>query len=297
MSDRAARQSIAARHVAFSLAVRGRDTLAAARAASRLRVPGASLNTREFLAARGARLALGRALVRARMIAPAAGDDARHATASGANAVTPRPLRRRRIPIWRAVAAATVVALGLLLFRPGGGFFGGGVTEQSKPAGVAVPADATLRGRSLGQASQVVVASARPTTTPSVIVPGTSATPVPIGGQGGGSPVPGGGGGLGSPAPAGTPPLPGLDFGRITVIVTDGATERPLSGVCIIIGAPSCDSAPRTDAQGRWSADIKLPAHDVLFDLHFSRDGYTTQYKQTTLIQGQEVVIHIALIR
>lgn len=294
MSDRAAKLNVAARHVALSQAIRARDPLAAARAASRLRIPGASLSARELETARRARAAVGRALVRARLTDPA--ERRRAAAAYVARAqVIPRLLRRRAFPVWRALGAATIIAVLVVLFRPGGGYFGGGSTEEHKPAGVNVPANATLRGRSVGQATAVVVASPRPTTTPPVVVPGTTGSPAPIGGAGGGAPVPGGGGGFGSPAPAGTPPLPGLDYGRITVIVVDSQTQQPVSGVCVIMGSDRCNGT--TDAQGRWSGDIKLPAPRVPFDLHYSRSGYITASKQTELIQGREVIERISLVR
>lgn len=295
MSDRAAERNIAARHIAFARAVRERDPLEAARSASRLRLPGAFLTVGELMAGRRARAAVGRALVRARIAQDRPSLAARGGVAAEPAPVT-RRLRRPSLPVWRALAVVGVIALLLVLFRPGGGFFGGGSTEQQKPGGVNVPPDATLRGRSASQASFVVVVTPAPATqTPPVAVPGTSASPAPIGGGGGGSPVPGGGGGFGSPGPAGTPPLPGLDFGRITVIVTDSATQQPISGVCITMGSDRCNGT--TDAQGRWSADIKLPAPRVPFDLAFTKTGYPRDVEHVDLVQGRETVVHVTLVR
>ncbi len=283
---------MAARHVAFSLAVRERDTLAAARAASRLRVAGALVTPREFTAGRRARAAVGLALVRARLPKPERAEPT-------AAAAAPRTLRRPRPPIWRALAVAGAAGLVfLLLLNPGGGFFGGGSTEPSKPAGVDVPAAATLRGRTVAQASAVVVTSPRPTATPPVVVPGRSASPVPIGGVGGGSPVPGGGGGIGpTPAPGGTPAVPPLGFGRLTVIVVDSQTQQPVPDVCVVIGSGCDPSRPHTNAQGKWSGDIQLPAKKTLWDMYLTKSGYATQYKQTELIQGEEVIVRISLVR
>ena len=294
MSDVTSEQNLRARHVALTLAVRERNTLAAARAASRLRLPGAFMTVREFTTARRARSAVGAALVRARMNAP-------HGTQRAAlpveapEAVAPRILKRRTFPLWRALAVVGVIALLVVLFRPGGGFFGGGSSEQEKQSGVTVPANATLRGRTLGQASAVVVQTPQPTTTPPVVIPGASATPNPIGGQGGGSPVPGGGGGFGSPGPGATPSTPPLGFGRLTVFVTDATSGQPLRGVCVSVGSTECKAF--TDQQGKWSADIQLPAPRVPFDLGFSVTAYQNGFTQATLIQGQEVTVRVALKR
>lgn len=291
MNDRSRDRGVAARHVAFSLAVRDRDTLEAARAASRLRIPGVRLTTREFTAARRARTSIGRALVRARLPQP-------ESTEVAPPPVTPRRLRRAGLPIWRALALAGVVALAFLLIRPGGGFFGGGGTEPAKPAGVMIPANATLRGRTVGLASQVVASSPRPTTTPAVGVPGTSATPVPIGGAGGGSPVPGGGGGVGGPsaAPTATPQPIGLGFSLLTVVVTDGQTGQPLASVCVVIGA-GCDAGHLTDARGIWQQKLPLIAGNAPFDMQFQRGGYLTQSQTVKLVENQEVKVPITLVR
>lgn len=295
LTDETAERNLAARHVALSLAVRARDPLAAARAASRLRIPGAFMTVREFTTARRARAAVGAALVRARVHGPAGASRAAIPVEALPEEIEPRILRRQGRPVWRALAVIAVVALLVVLFRPGGGFFGGGSSEQEKQSGVTVPANATLRGRTLGQASAVVVQTPQPTTTPPVIIPGASTTPNPIGGQGGGSPVPGGGGGFGSPGPGATPSTPPLGFGRLTVYVTDASSGQPLRNVCVSVGSNECKAF--TDQQGKWSADIQLPAPRVPFDLAFSIAAYQNGFTQTTLIQGQEVIVRIGLKR
>jgi hypothetical protein len=291
MNDRSRERQRASLHVALALAVRERDTLAVARAAGRLRVPGIRLTSGEFLIARRARTAVGRALVRARF-------PSRLQAATAEGVPVPILLRAPHFPIWRALGAASLALLVLLLLQPGGGFFGGGASEPAQPAGATLSANATLRGRTVGLASQVVsVATPQPTAT--AAVPGASPSAAPIGGSGQGSPAPGGGGGVNptSPQPAGTPAVPPLGFGRLTVIVVD-ASNQPVNNVCVVLGTANCDAnRPHTGADGKWSADIQLPAPRTLWDMYFIRSGYNQEYKQTELRQGEEVIVRITLTR
>ena len=63
---------LAARRAALHASIRDGDARGAARAAARVRVPGARLSAHEVALARDARIALGRALVAARLPRPAA---------------------------------------------------------------------------------------------------------------------------------------------------------------------------------------------------------------------------------
>ena len=67
-------------------------------------------------------------------------------------------------------------------------------------------------------------------------------------------------------------PSPRLGTWRIQGTITD-TQVRPLEGVCIGVGPAVCtETNPRTDALGHWFLD--LPAVEVEYDLHFTKDGY-----------------------
>jgi hypothetical protein len=77
---------------------------------------------------------------------------------------------------------------------------------------------------------------------------------------------------IASPSPSPSPTATQLGMWRIQGTITDTAV-KPLGGVCIGVGPAVCTSTnPRTDTQGRWFID--LPAVEVEYDLHFTKDGY-----------------------
>src|SRR4051812_22611417 len=109
MSERDALR-LAGRRAALHASIRDGDPRAAARAAARLRVPGARLSAHEIRLARDTRVALGRALIAARLPHPAP-----------LAAAAPELMRTRAIP-WKrlAIALAVVCALVFLVLGPGG---------------------------------------------------------------------------------------------------------------------------------------------------------------------------------
>lgn len=294
MPDRHADTVIRARHAAFAAAVRRGDVLEAARAGARLRLGGAPITARELTAARRARMAIGRALVRARWLRPSEELAAHPIPGKATPTQVVRTLPAPRRPLRQVLAAAALVVVALLLLRPGGGFFGGGPGGPA-PNPTSVPGATSadhLFGRTVSLASPVgASATPPPPTTPRPS--GTNTTNTPPGGAGSGAPAPGGGGALPTPNPK--PSLPGLDYGRLTVIVTDSIAHQAISGVCVALGAASCDQSARTDQNGRASQDIKLPARETQWDITLVRAGYAQTAAHTIMIQGEEVIVRVEL--
>ncbi|HYK99504.1 MAG TPA: hypothetical protein VEU77_14040 [Candidatus Acidoferrales bacterium] len=299
MSRERDRLRFSGRRASLDAAMRDADVVVAARAASRLRVDGFPLTPDEFARARSMRRALGIALVKARMPARTV---VPHAPSA--------PTRRRTAPLWRLVAALAVLAIALLVL-----FFGNEeqVGGASPPRAVPPQPVATIlaisRGRTISLPLEVVVAEASPTPAPTATA---APSPDPTGGtattanSGSGTSGTGGGGtsgngnGTGSgggaaptptptptPAPTATPVLPPAGFSRLNVIVYDVNTGRPLNDVCVVIGTLSCDpSAPHTDVNGRWSADVAASSASTRWDLNFIKAGYRNQPRQITLPGG-----------
>jgi hypothetical protein len=281
-------------------ALRDGDTVLAARAASRLRVDGFAVSPKEFASAREVRHTLGLALVKARM--------AKRLPPAPPHVTTLRAPRRRWRAVLATVLAASTVLLLLLITGTTPEEGGGSAPPQTSAAEPerALPAQVLSRGRTISLAVEVVAVEETPTPAPTVVptespkpvvtsTPGVGSGGGSSGGAGSGSSGSGGSGGTGNrtpsptptPAPTATPPAPLAGFSRLNVIVYDNTTGRPLEGVCIVIGTANCGaSAPHTDVNGRWSADVAASSASTLWDLYFIRTGYQRQFRQVTLPGG-----------
>ena len=307
----------AARRAALHASVRGGDAKGAARAAARLRVPGARLSARETRVARDTRGALGRALIAARLPRPVA--------------LAPAPrdvMRARRMP-WKRLAIALAVISGLIFLVLGPGGAPGGKPEGDVSAAVAPdvtrpqPLVQLSRGRSAVTSAPEVVAVAEPSAEPTA-APTEAPTAAPSAGAGGAggaggsaSGAGGGGGGIGigtgpglvtlpTPRPTSTPRFPPAGYGRLTIIVLDRATLRPIPETCVSFGSLTCTNITagdltalnyRTDANGRWSLDIPLGAPTVSYDMLFFKLGYRVEVGKVTLRRGGTVVRTVYLIK
>lgn len=81
--------------------------------------------------------------------------------------------------------------------------------------------------------------------------------------------------GVARPSPSPSPTYDHSAFWLVQGQVLDAATERPIEGVCVIIGPvfPCQPNMPHTDGNGKWS--VELPnSVQVAYDFHFVRDGY-----------------------
>jgi len=308
---------LAARRAALHESVRAGDARAAARAAARLRVPGARLSAREIAVARDTRAALGRALIAARLPRPAP------------VLAPPRvTTEARRVP-WRrlAIALAVICSLVFLVLGPGGA--PGGKPEGDVSAAVAPdvtrpqPLVQLSRGRSAATSAPEVVVVAEPSAEPTA-APTEAPTAAPSAGAGGtggaggsASGAGGGGGGIGigtgpglvtlpTPRPTSTPRFPPPGYGRLTIIVLDRATLRPIADTCVSFGSLTCTNITagdvtalsyRTDDRGRWSLDVPLGAPTVSYDMLFFKLGYRVDTQKVTLRRGGSVVRTIYLVK
>ena len=308
---------LAARRAALHASVRDGDARSAARAAARLRVPGARLSARELAYARKTRAALGRALIAARLPRPARVVATRRETA-----------RARRMP-WKRLAVALAVICGLVFMVLGPGGAPGGKPEGDVSAAVAPdvtrpqPLVQLSRGRSAVTGAPEVVAVAEPSAAPTA-APTDAPTAAPSAGAGGAggaggsaSGAGGGGGGIGigagpgvvslpTPRPTSTPRLPPPGYGRLTVIVLERGTNRPVPDACVSFGSVTCTNITagdvtalnyRTDANGRWSLDVPLGAPTVSYDMLFFKLGYRVEVGKVTLRRGGSVVRTVYLIK
>jgi len=317
MNDRDAMR-LAARRAALHASIRDGDPRAAARAAARLRVPGARLSAQELTIARDMRAALGRAIVAARIPRP-----------EPAPPAPPRDVVRSRALPWRRLAIVLAAICGLIFLVLGPGGARGGKPD-GEPSAVQAP-DVTRpqllaqvsRGRSTVTAvPQVVVVAepsaaqtAAPTEAPSAA---PSAGAGGTGGAGGSANGAGdGGGGIGigtgpglitlpTPRPTTTPRVPPPGYGRLTIIVIDARTFRPVPDTCVVFGSLTCATMTyepsgstiltyRTNEQGRWSLDIPLGAPTVSYDMLFFKLGYRVATAKITLVRGGSVVKTIFL--
>jgi hypothetical protein len=315
MSERDALR-LAARRAALHASVRDGDAGAAARAAARLRIPGARLSAREIAVAHDTRIALGRALVVARLPRPQP-------------LPVPAPAVRasRRLPLKRvAVIAAVLFGLIFLVLGPGG-------APGGKPEGEAsaVVPDVTRpqilaqvsRGRSAATTAPEIVAAAEPSAapTPAPTEAPSAAPSAGAGGSGGAggsaSGAGGGGGGIGigtgpglitlpTPLPTTTPRVPPPGYGRLTIIALDARTFRPVPDTCVSFGSLSCTAimagnttalSYRTDENGRWSLDVPLGAPTVSYDMLFFKLGYRVVTANVTLRRGGSVVKTVFLVK
>lgn len=306
---------LAARRAALHASVRDGDARAAARAAARLRVPGARLSAQEVRVARDTRAALGRALIAARLPRP-----------DPIVAAPPAIAPTRQIP-WRRLAIALAVICGLIFLVLGPGGDPGG-KPQGDASAAAVP-DVTRpqplvqisRGRSAVTAAPEVVAVAEPSAEPTA-APTEAPSAAPSAGAGGAggaggsaSGAGGGGGGIGIgtgpglitlPTPRPTPRTPPSGFGRIQIIVLDRQTLRPVPDTCVSFGSLNCTTITagdltalnyRTDANGRWSLDVPLGAPTVTYDMLFFKIGWRVDIEKITLRRGGTVVKTVYLVK
>jgi len=308
---------LAARRAALHASVRDGDASATARAAARLRVPGARLSAREIGIARDTRAALGRALIAARLPRPTP------------IVAAPRDSARARAMPWKRLAIALAVICGLVFLVLGPGGAPGGKPEGDVSAAVAPdvtrpqPLVQLSRGRSAVTSAPEVVVVAEPSAEPTA-APTEAPTAAPSAGAGGtggagGSArgAGGGGGGIGigtgpglitlpTPRPTSTPRFPPPGYGRLTIIVLDRATLRPIAETCVSFGSLTCANITagdvtalsyRTDANGRWSLDVPLGAPTVSYDMLFFKLGYRVDTQKVTLRRGGTVVRTIYLVK
>ena len=308
---------LAARRAALHASIRDGDAQAAARAAARLRVPGARLSAREIAVARDTRAALGRALIAARLPRPVP------------VVATPRDDAQPRAVPWKRLAIALAVICGLVFLVLGPGGAPGGKPEGDVSAAVAPdvtrpqPLVQLSRGRSAVTSAPEVVAVTEPSAEPTA-APTETPTAAPSAGAGGAggaggsaSGAGGGGGGIGigtgpglitlpTPRPTSTPRFPPPGYGRLTIIVLDRATLRPVADTCVSFGSLTCTNITagdvtalsyRTDASGRWSLDVPLGAPTVSYDMLFFKLGYRVDTQKVTLRRGGTVVRTIYLTK
>jgi hypothetical protein len=308
---------LAARRAALHVSVQGGDAKAAARAAARLRVPGARLSARELAVARDTRAALGRALIAARLPRPAP-------LVAAPSVTTPA----RGVP-WKRLAIALAVICGLVFLVLGPGGAPGGKPEGDVSAAVAPdvtrpqPLVQLSRGRSAVTSAPEVVVVAEPSAEPTA-APTEAPTAAPSAGAGGtggagGSArgAGGGGGGIGigtgpglitlpTPRPTSTPRFPPPGYGRIQIIVLDRQTMKPVPDTCVSFGSLTCTNITagdvtaltyRTDTNGRWSLDVPLGAPTVSYDMLFFKLGYRVDVQKITLRRGGTVLKYIYLVK
>jgi hypothetical protein len=307
---------LAGRRAALHASIRDGDARGAARAAARLRVPRARLSAREVAVARDARAALGRALIAARLPRPEA------------LPIPPREVAPRRAVPWKRLAVVLAALLGLVFLVLGPGGEPGGKAEGDATA---VAPDVTRpqplvqvsRGRSTVTTAPEVLAVAQPSAAPTSD-PTTAPSAAPSAGAGGtggaggsASGAGGGGGGIGigtgpglitlpTPRPTTTPRVPPPGYGRLTVIVLDARTFRPVPDACVSFGSLSCTAITagdatalsyRTDDNGRWSLDVPLGAPTVSYDMLFFKLGYRVDIEKVTLRRGGTVVRTVFLLK
>ncbi|MEX2047715.1 MAG: hypothetical protein WEE03_11170 [Chloroflexota bacterium] len=310
---------LAARRAALHASVRDGDARAAARAGARLRVPGARLSARETRLARDTRAALGRALIAARLPRPAP------------PVAAPRDAAPTRRTGWKRLAIALALICGLVFLVLGPGGAPGGKPEGDVSAAVAPdvtrpqPLVQLSRGRSAVTSAPEVVAVAEPSAEPTA-APTQAPTAAPSAGAGGAggaggsaSGAGGGGGGIGigtgpglitlpTPRPTSTPRFPPPGYGRLTIIVLDRQTLRPVADTCVSFGSLSCTAMThepsgktildyRTDENGRWSLDVPLGAPTVSYDMLFFKLGYRVDTQKVTLRRGGTVVRTVYLLK
>jgi len=308
---------LAARRAALHASIRDGDARAAARAAARLRIPGARLTAQEVALARDTRAALGRALIAARLPRP-----------EPIVIAPPGIAPTRQIP-WKRLAIALAVICGLIFLVLGPGGDPGG-KPQGDASAAAVP-DLTRpqplvqvsRGRSAVTTAPEVVAVAEPSAEPTA-APTEAPSAAPSAGAGGAggaggsaSGAGGGGGGIGigtgpglitlpTPRPTTTPRLPPSGYGRIQIIVLDRQTLKPIPDACVSFGSLNCTTITagdvtalsyRTDERGRWSLDVPLGAPTVTYDMLFFKLGWRVDIEKITLRRGGTVVKTVFLVK
>ncbi len=306
--------AFAARRAALRRAFLTGDAFATARAAARLRLPGAPPDPNDLLVAGRARHAVGVALLRARH--PRTPPPPRLALAPAPPAARRRGLRG---PI--VIAAAALLLIWYLL--PAGLPWedGGGGEPAQPPNSAASVITGPLRGRTVALAPVVVAASPTPEPTPEPTAaateapsaaptatarpgsprPGGSGRPGPTGSGGSGSGGLGGGGGLPTPTPtlrpAPTSRIPMEGFARIEVTVLDARTLRPVQGACVLLRDTVClPWKPQTDGRGVWSDQIPVITSIVFWEVYVIKDGYQ-QAERDVVLRSRSIVRLFVLLR
>ncbi|MDE3113838.1 MAG: hypothetical protein KGK34_12930 [Chloroflexota bacterium] len=306
---------LALRRASLTVALRDGDVHRVARAWSRLRVRGASLDAHGFAAGRTARGEMGHALrlARERRSRAEIGAPEQITAASVAHpAAPPRwwrlagiavacaglalallPLLPAVAPAHRYVLSAPLpIASALVASRVGGR----GRTEatlapiltttfaprSSAPAAAAAPAAvASSAAPSAAQPTPALPASPKPSPTPVPVASVPVAAPTQL------------------PPPAATPragvtpgPVP-PGYSRLIVLVVDATTIEPVAGACIVIGAPDCSpSRPHTNSAGLWW--IEFPTGQMAgtqWPVQIVKGGYATlAVTVTTTGVGQQFV-------
>jgi len=306
---------LAARRAALHVSIRDGDARGAARAAARLRVPGVRLSASEIALAHDTRIALGRALVAARLPRPKV-------------LPIPRDVAPKRAVPWKRLAVGLAVVLGLIFLVLGPGGAPGGKPEGDASAVVPdvtrpQPLVQVSRGRSAATIAPEAVAVAQPSAAPTA-EPSVAPSAAPSAGAGGtggaggsASGSGGGGGGIGigngpglitlpTPRPTTTPRVPPPGYGRLTIIVLDARSFRPVPDTCVSFGSLSCTTITagdttalsyRTDDDGRWSLDVPLGAPTVSYDMVFFKLGYRVDIEKVTLRRGGTVIRTVFLLK
>ena len=189
-----------------------------------------------------------------------------------------------------------------------------------RPAPVPAPAREIVHPRGipwkrLAVAEPSAAPTAAPTEAPS---PAPSAGAGGTGGAGGSATgAGGGGGGIGigagpglitvpTPRPTSTPRVPPPGYGRLTIIVLDRQTLKPVPDTCVSFGSLTCTTITagdvtalsyRTDENGRWSLDVPLGAPTVSYDMLFFKLGYRVDIEKVTLRRGGTVVKTVFLVK
>src|SRR5439155_6693676 len=265
---------------------------------------------------RAPRMALGRALIAARLPRPEP------------LPIPPRDLARARQIPWKRLAVVLAALLGLIFLVLGPGGVPGGKPEGDASAVVPdvtrpQPLVQVSRGRSAATFAPEAVAVAQPSAVPTA-EPTAAPNAEPSAGAGGtggaggsASGSGGGGGGIGigngpglitlpTPRPTTTPRVPPPGYGRLTIIVLDARTFRPVSDTCVSFGSLSCTTITagdttalsyRTDDNGRWSLDVPLGAPTVSYDMLFFKLGYRVDIEKVTLRRGRTVIRTVYLLR
>jgi hypothetical protein len=278
------RARIRVRRAALNDALRAGDLAVAARAASRLRIRGVHLYAEEQTVARRSRLALGRAVYRARL---------RHAGEPPRIIREPIPLHPRS-PRWRRVVAAILVSgavVGTLaLILASGLGLGGSSGDNARPATSGLTqVTGQSRGRSSAELPIVVVPEPQPAEPSATPAPETTGRPGPPGPAG---PIVSTGGKVPLDLPG---VLPG--YVRMTVAVVDDTSGRPLEDVCVIYGTLACGpEEPKTNSIGLWALDVPVTSNPIPWDLRFEFPGYRARSERITT-RAQDVYVEIRLRR
>ena len=78
---------------------------------------------------------------------------------------------------------------------------------------------------------------------------------------------------------------------RITFIVVDGETLKPLAAACVVLGTGTCTpDKPHTNARGMWWRDLPRKGAALLWDFRFFMEGYVPAQVQLTHTGNSRVI-------